>query len=259
MVGYDFARDAGFDASRAHLVQPVSFGGQESLVLPVEPEDRKHSVYLSGRVGLTDSLELFADASYVHKAQTDFLAAAYPSFSFTQDTDVQQTNEEYGAVGGARIKFGSSWKLEITGDSNVYANKFLENNQFGSSGVISNSYIAKIRGLKSFRVPRSQTAISCQSLILKQRPRSALTCVARRFSTLTEPNVNYGQANVPGVSRTVRAIFGELHIPLIEQGSLPGSAALRCHSPRAMITTVILEMRSTPRRASFGSPPRGFR
>jgi iron complex outermembrane recepter protein len=221
LLAYDFARDAVFDAVRAHDVQPVSLQGVVQYLEPLQPEDHKNSVFLSGHWDAADNVELFTDASYMHKAQNVVSYYGIPSFQFLSNNATQQTNEEYNALGGVRIGMGSSWKLEISAASSVYINSMSESYDltFGGSPFAGNLDKKARSSLLSGSAVADGDFISIFGVLTK----AAFGVDVRRETLSTTTNES---DTIPAAARTIGAAFGELHIPIVEHGSIAGLPAL---------------------------------
>ena len=221
ILGYEFAREDEFDVVRAHLTQSLSSGGEDQLYAPVQPDQHRHSIYLAGRFDPSDWIQLYGDASYVHKAQDEYSLAAYPAYDILGASSLNETNQEHAVTVGARVKLPSSWRLDVKGSTSTYEQRFEElatDTVAGSSSTYPNSANTR-SALNSVSAIADGNFLSAFGIQTK-----AAVGVDIRHEFLSNnllPPPSEGLDDVANVSRNVTAVFGELHIPVVTDGKMP--------------------------------------
>src|SRR5262249_41431441 len=90
--------------------------------LDIRPDETRHSAIVSGRLSLSDKVELFGDGLYTWKRdRASYSLLIVPGFSFSRDTDVR--SEQYSLSGGARIALADSWQLRTTVNTGAVENE----------------------------------------------------------------------------------------------------------------------------------------
>lgn len=221
ILGYEFAREDTFDLVRAHLTQSLSSIGEDELHAPVQPDERRHSVYLSGHFDPADWIQLYGDASYVHKAQDQYSLTSFPAYDLSSDASLIQTNQERVVNVGARIKLPSSWRLDITGSSSTYEQRYNESTIETVAGSASSFPISV--STRSALNSVSATADGDFLSAFGIQTKAALGADLRRefLSNNRLPLPLAGIGDISDVSRNVAAVFGEIHIPVVTDSQMP--------------------------------------
>jgi iron complex outermembrane receptor protein len=225
ILGYEFARQDEFDVVRAHLTLPPSPGGTDQISAPVEPDAHKHSVYLSGHFDPSDWIQLYGDASYVHKAQDQYALTSYPASDPANDfagaSSLTQTNQEYGVTAGARVKLPSSWRLDVTGSTSTYEQHSNELNTAIFGGISSTSPLS----VNTRSSLNSASAIADGNFLSAfgiQSKAAVGVDYRREFLSNNDSPLSFeGQGEIPHISRDVTAVFGELNVPVVTDGMVP--------------------------------------
>lgn len=210
VLGYDHSRDWSLDVTDAGVV-----GVGPSGLAPVagrhfiQPNQRRHAVFTSGRYELTDRVVLYADGSYAYnksEALSELSFAALPSLRFGADTSVE--SDQYVATVGTSTDLGGDWTLDLSAthgvrEADVKQLVFLDQSRSQTRDDSELSYVSAVFDGKLFTL----NGLNVLSAFGAEYRHEGL----KQFRPIT--GVVRGD-----VDRSVRSVFGEIRIPLAEQG-----------------------------------------
>lgn len=124
LISYDYTRDTSFDLVKAGLTGPSVYG-DVPLVQPLGPDLTRHTVYAAGQFDVSNSLQLYAEGSYVWRSANDYSLGGYPSYGFNASNNLVINTQIYNVIAGAKLALADGWALDLSGSTsgNTVSNK----------------------------------------------------------------------------------------------------------------------------------------
>jgi iron complex outermembrane receptor protein len=217
VAAYDFARAWPFDLADAGLLSlmPNPEIGLTQLSLDARTDNRRHSLYLSGRFDVTDRIELYADGLYTDNKFEDFALRLFEGATENSFTDTVDPSEHLSLAGGARANLGGDWALELSGGWSTAENTN-RSTVFVDLGFIS---------VLSEGQADTDSALSSVSAVV-DGPLPAIRGITAQAAFGVELREEEFESDMNGVpesnlDREVGSVFAELRVPLVE-GAQPG-------------------------------------
>ena len=219
MLAYDFARDRDLDVTEAGRVSENPTGaitpvpGQYDLV----PDNWRQSVLASGKYELTDKVSIYADGFYSfdkNKLDNDISFSGF-------ELGLQQSNssEQYSIAGGIEVNLLSDWVLDVSGVFGVSENRAVSfsSNPFSGTTRIPVDDRADLWSI-------SAIADGPVGRLFNNEIRAAIGVETRTEEF--ERNVFVSASPISNIDRDVQSLFGEVNIPLVQNGSMTGLRTL---------------------------------
>jgi outer membrane cobalamin receptor len=217
VAAYEYAREWPLALADVGLLSllPNPEIGLTQLTLNAQADNRRHSLYLSGRYDVTERIELYADGLYTDKEFEDFALRFFEGATENSFTDTVNPGEYLRLSTGARADLDGEWTLDLSGDWSTAENTsrssvFID---LGFTSITSAS-----EATDKSRLPAVSAVVDGPlPEIGGVRPQAAFGVEWRREEF--ESDVN----GVPAadLARSLRSIFAELSLPLVERGQ-PG-------------------------------------
>lgn len=215
---FDFSRSTSLDASDAggvgsqHPAGLLPVPGRFTLV----PDSTRHSGYLAGHHALGENVEVFAEGIYTDsRNRTDFTffndATPDPLDVTFQTGDTR--SKQYSVSGGAKFDIGR-WKLDASGIYGIVDNVLESVSNAGPGGVNSKAATTTVSAIADgplFSIGDNEVKMAFG--------------VEHREEDLDSTSIATG-TNFRSGKRSIEAVFGELHVPLVVDGETPGLRGL---------------------------------
>jgi iron complex outermembrane receptor protein len=213
LLSYEYSSEEALDANDR------SFTRDQQDPYEILPDNKRHSVFFSGAVSLTDGLELFADAFMTDREAKQ----VFTVFSITENVTETRT---YGGTLGGRMDLGAGWQAELAGS--IAENEFDLYNYFRPfrDGQYSgnDSRIWAVDG----KIDGGLFDISGGTVraVLGAQYREERHDGGSDFFDADGNSLNYPQRVVEN-TRNVSAVFAEIYAPLIgASNAKPGAQSL---------------------------------
>jgi iron complex outermembrane recepter protein len=201
VAAYDFLRSWSLDHQDTGLRQPSPFGlvpGRFDL----QPDSRRHSVFLAGNFDAAPGVQLRADALYTNDRNESTASYGIPGiFELSQTTIV--ASEQYSAALGARFALWRGWALDISGTHGEVRNdeRYISGGQTGGGRVVAGlSQLAAVADGPLFSTGMEDARIA----IGAEYRRESLKQTSRATGLVTND-----------LDRDVGSAFAELFVPFV--------------------------------------------
>lgn len=216
-AAYDYLREWPLDLADVGLLslEPNPEIGLTQLSLNAQAEDRRHSLYLSGHYALAEGVELYADGLYTDKEFEDFALRYFEGATENSFTDVVNPSEHLALSAGVRADLGGDWTLDVSGDWSTAENT-RRSSVFIDLGFTS--FTSDFESTDESTLPALSAVVSgVLPEVAGIRTDAAVGVEWRR----EEFDSEFEGVAVADLERSLRSIFAELSLPLVERGS-PG-------------------------------------
>lgn len=217
VAAYDFAREWPLDLADVGLLSlmPNPEIGLTQLNLNARTDNRRHAIYLAGRYDVTDRIEIYADGLYIDQKFEDLAMRSFEGASENSFTDTVHPSEHLSLSGGVRGTLGGDWTLEVAGGwSSV-------ENHHRSSAFIDLGFMT----FTSDNEADTEATLPALSAVV-DGPLPDVGGITPQVAVGVEWRQEEFESSFDGVpesdlGRTLRSVFAELQLPLIEDGG-PG-------------------------------------
>jgi len=207
IAAYDYTKQTALDATEA-----VAIGGSPFGIVPIPgvmdlvPDRDRHSVFVAGEYNVNDSVEIFGDVLFSDSStnnSTGFIFFGSESRAL-EEIDVEQIV----GTGGLKAELPGAWTLDLTGTYGNRETDFSSESSFGA-GPISSTQSATTAELAQLTAVIQGTAFRMGDVDIQ---------TALGFEYRDESFAE----NLVNENRSITSVFGEVRIPLVENGSKPG-------------------------------------
>lgn len=148
MVALDYSHDRTFNLADSGLLtlRPTTTAAATQLSYNAQAATWRTSGLISGHYNISDSAELFGDASYSRKRFEDFLTELRVGAPAVSWRDLGNVAEDYSFSGGVKLKLAHDWRVTATAVSSTTDNDRDEDARFflaTSNRVVIANYLTK--------------------------------------------------------------------------------------------------------------------
>jgi outer membrane receptor protein involved in Fe transport len=217
VAAYDFSRDHPLDLADVGLLSlmPNPTIGLTQLSLNAQADTRRQSAYLAGQFDVTADIEIYAEGFYSDKKFEDFALRFFEGATQNSFTDTVNPIEHLTLSAGARAAVGEDWTLDVSGgwseaDDTNRSSLFID---LGFTSITSESEQRTTSTLPSVSAVLNGPLLS----IGGTEGRAAIGVEWRK----EELDSAFNGVPQSDLDRTLRSVFAELSLPLVE-GGRPG-------------------------------------
>ena len=209
-ASYDYSTTEALDLMELGLIAG-GLPGREVLALQSVPKQRLRSVFLSGRYGLSDAVEIVGDAFYSQKESRFLSSELYAGADLPSVSSTNFTNDEHGVTLGALVGLGGGWSLDVSGVVSEARTEYVLGYDVNYPGFSFKDAmtIAQNVGTQSFKAVAEGSLPNVFGIV----PRTAVG-IEYRGDDLE--SISGGRARL--YDRNIKSAFAELLLPLVTDG-----------------------------------------